>query len=357
VQSCPVLRRTLDSVMLSSSTTAGQSFERKVWGMHTNKAGVAVIGGGLAGLSAANSLTEANVAVMLFERNSTLGGRLGSDTQTDMGAQYFTARHPAFRQACREWEADGWIAEWSPRLYRHDLEQGLRPSSDDIQRLVGVPGMATLADHLQQSFARQQATITQLQQATDGEWILQAADGAEYGPFTAVVLAIPPASAAELLYAAPSLQQDVARVRMRPCWSLAMTFEQPLPTQVDACFVRDGPLDWLARNNSKPQRAGNESWVLQSTSTWAEQHEHDQPARVITELSRAMEQITGLTLPAPSSSQARYWAQARPAEELKWGALAAPRLNLYICGDWCLGGRMENAWLSGRQAAKALLDS
>lgn len=325
--------------------------------MNNNDSGVAIIGGGVAGLSAAATLAEAGVPVTLFEGAGIPGGRLGNDIHADMGAQYFTARHPAFRQACREWEANGWLADWAPRLYRHDLQHGLRPSPDDIQRLVAVPGMASLAGHLQQDLALCQATIKQLQQNANDDWLLRAEDDSEFGPFRAVVLAIPAECATELLTVAPSLQQDVARVRMRPCWSVAMTFDQPLPTLVDACFVRDGPLDWLARNNSKPQRSGNESWVLQSTTSWAEQHMHDLPAQVIAQLKQAMEDITGLTLPPPGSSEARYWPQARPAEQLKWGALAAPRLNLYICGDWCLGGRIENAWLSGRQAAKALLDA
>ena len=324
--------------------------------MHNNNPRVAIIGGGLAGLSAAAVLTEAEVPVTLFERSDTLGGRLGASTHVDMGAQYFTARHPAFRQVCREWEIKGLIAEWSPQLYRHDLEHGLRPSPDDVQRLVAVPGMAALAGHLQPALTRHSASINRLQQTTDGDWLLHAAGGAEYGPFSAVVLALPAELAAALLTVAPSLRQDVERVRMRPCWSVALTFDKPLPTLVDACFVRDGPLDWLARNNSKPQRSGAESWVLQSTASWAEQHSAATSAQVIAELAQAMSVITGLELPQPSNSEAHFWPQARPAEQLKWGALAAPRLNLYVCGDWCMGGRIENAWLSGRQAAKALLD-
>ena len=96
---------------------------------------------------------------------------------------------------------------------------------------------------------------------------------------------------------------------------------------------------------------------MQSTSSWAERHADSSEQEVIAELSQAMAEVLGQPLPEPDASQAQFWPQARPAEQLKWGALAAPRLNLYVCGDWCLGGRIENAWLSGRQAARALLDS
>lgn len=345
----PWLQRQHDSVMLSVRGKGAQY-------MHEYKEGIAIIGAGLAGLSAAATLADAGLTVTLFERQRTSGGRLGNDRLVDLGAQYFTARHPAFRQVSLEWQSKGWVAEWSPLLYQHDQQHGLRSSADDIQRLVAQPSMAGLAEHLQQGLALQQASISLLQQSGDDEWLLSAADGTRYGPFSAVVLATPADTAADLLVSAPQLQQDVARVRMRPCWSVTLQFEQLLPTLVDACFVRDGPLDWLARNNSKPQRGGRETWVLQSTASWAEQHADCLPEQVTAELSQAMANVMGLTLPTDCVSAAYYWPQARPAEQLKWGALAAPRQNLYVCGDWCLGGRLENAWLSGRQAARALLD-
>ena len=323
--------------------------------MHDNQHEVAIIGAGMAGLAAATALQEAGVAATLFERRQHAGGRLGHDPQTDMGAQYFTARHPVFRQVTRHWQDRGWVAEWSPLLYHHDLAQGLRPSPDTIQRLVAVPGMAMLARHLQQGLRLEQASITALRQAAGGDWLLLTDDGAEQGPFSAVILATSADAAAELLAVAPQLQQDIARVEMHGCWSVSLQFEQLLPTLVDACFVRTGPLDWLARNSSKPQREGPETWVLQSTASWAEQHRHTDAEQVISALGHAMTEVMNLQLPHPSVSQATFWPDARPAQELKWGALAAPRNNLYVCGDWCLGGRIENAWLSGRQAAKALL--
>ena len=344
-------------MILSLTVTARQSFQaRNMRHMHNNTQKVAIIGAGLAGLSAAVTLREASLQVSLFERLKNTGGRLGATEQVDMGAQYFTARHPAFRQASREWQAQGWIAEWSPQLYFHDQQHGLRPSMDNTQRLVAVPGMGDLGHRLQEGLPLNHADINHLQQTTDGDWLIHSAEGAEHGPFSAVVIATTPDVATRLLAAAPQLQQDVARVRMRPCWSVALQFHQPLPTLVDACFVRDGPLDWLTRNSSKPQRQGGESWLLQSTASWAEQHAHCNPEQVITELSQAMSDVMGLELPDASSTQTLYWPNARPAEQVKWGALASTRLNLYICGDWCLGGRIENAWLSGRQAAKALLN-
>jgi len=37
--------------------------------------------------------------------------------------------------------------------------------------------------------------------------------------------------------------------------------------------------------------------------------------------------------------------------------LADAGLGLYACGDWCLSGRVEGAWLSGQEAARRLLEN
>ena len=43
-------------------------------------------------------------------------------------------------------------------------------------------------------------------------------------------------------------------------------------------------------------------------------------------------------------------------DEVK-SALADAGLGLYACGDWCLSGRVEGAWLSGQEAARRLLEN
>ena len=69
--------------------------------MRTTGRTVAIVGGGLAGTSAATILAERGVAVKLFESNAYLGGRLGawSDTRAD-GTSFEMERgfHAFFRQ-------------------------------------------------------------------------------------------------------------------------------------------------------------------------------------------------------------------------------------------------------------------
>ena len=44
--------------------------------------------------------------------------------------------------------------------------------------------------------------------------------------------------------------------RSAPCWSVMLAFEAPLDAPFDAAKCETGPIGWMARNASKPGRAG-----------------------------------------------------------------------------------------------------
>lgn len=321
---------------------------------------VAIIGAGMSGLSAASALQQTGVQVSLFDKSRGSGGRMSSKRTTagtfDMGTQYFTARDPAFTAAVDDWLEAGWVAVWQPRLFRYD-EQGLQPSEDQQQRFVGSPRMTALSRGLLGNIPLHSNTrIAQLQRQ-DQQWLLLDTQGKTYGPFDQVIVAVPPAQAAPLLASAPQLAKPAIQSSMEPGWAVSLSFPYPLELPMDAVFVRSGPLDWIARDASKPGRAAAENWVLQSTPDWCAEHLDDDPEQVALTLVAAMAKVLGQTLPAPSFQHAHHWLYARPRESADWGALAAPDKGLYVCGDWCLGGRLEAAWLSGQHAAKALLSS
>lgn len=321
---------------------------------------IAVIGAGLAGISAATTLAQEGHRVRLFDKSRGSGGRMNSKRtevgDLDMGAQYFTARDSRFRNELKSWLDNGWVAEWDPSLYVYDRD-GLRHATDDQQRFVGTPRMTGLTRQLLKDLDFvSQTRIQQLLQQEDGQWYLIDEQQQKHGPFNRVIIATPAPQAAALLDQAPQLAQTAAQVQMEPGWALGVAFNEPLPTPVEACFVRAGPLDWISRNSSKPGRPDQESWVLQSTPEWAHRHLDTDPQEVTRLLLEAFAEVIGCHLPEPLFAHPHRWLYARPAESCNWGALAAPEKDLYVCGDWCLGGRVENAWLSGQQAARTLLE-
>ena len=320
---------------------------------------IAIIGTGIAGLSAARALKDAGHAVQLFDKSRGSGGRMSSKRSEagtlDLGAQYFTARDRRFVNEVQRWQANGWVAEWEPQLYNCQSGQ-LSPSPDEQTRWVGTPRMSAitraLLDDLPVEFGCRITEVFQGQQ----HWNLLDADGGNHGPFSHVIIATPAHQATALLAAAPKLASTAAGVKMDPTWAIALAFDTPLDTPMEGCFVQDSPLDWLARNRSKPGRdATPDTWILHATSAWSKQH-LDLPKEAIIELLHgAFAELLHCSMPAPSFSLAHRWLYARPAGSHEWGVLADADLGLYVCGDWCLSGRVEGAWLSGQEAARRLL--
>ncbi|KAB0566990.1 MULTISPECIES: NAD(P)/FAD-dependent oxidoreductase [Pseudomonas] len=321
---------------------------------------IAIIGTGIAGLSAARALQDAGHTVQLFDKSRGSGGRMSSKRSDagslDMGAQYFTARDRRFVNEVQRWQSNGWAEQWKPQLYNFKSGQ-LSPSPDEQSRWVGTPRMSAitraLLDDLPVEFG---CRITEVFQG-EHHWNLLDADGGNHGPFSHVVIATPAPQATALLAAAPKLASAAAGVKMDPTWAIALAFDQPLDTPMEGCFVQDSPLDWLARNRSKPGRdSALDTWVLHATSAWSKAHLDLSKEAVIEHLHGAFAELLHCAMPAPSFSVAHRWLYARPSSSHEFGVLADADLGLYVCGDWCLSGRVEGAWLSGQEAARRLIE-
>ncbi|SDI67072.1 NAD(P)/FAD-dependent oxidoreductase [Pseudomonas panipatensis] len=321
---------------------------------------IAIIGTGIAGLSAAHALRDAGQDVQLFDKGHGSGGRMASKRSEagalDLGAQYFTARDRRFLDAIQKWREAGWVAEWDPALYQY-RDGVLSPSPDEQPRWVGTPRMSAITRALLHGL-----TVTfscRITEVFRGEqhWQLQDAEGQNHGPFSHVLIATPAPQAAALLASAPKLAAAAASIAMEPTWAVALGFAETLQTPVQGCFVQEGPLTWLASNRCKPGRDTHmDTWVLHASSSWSRQHIDMPKEAVIEHLRGNFAEMIGCAVPAPVFALAHRWLYARPLEAHQLGALADADLGIYACGDWCLSGRVEGAWLSGLEAARRLLE-
>lgn len=347
---------------------------------------VAVVGGGLAGLACAGRLADAGVPVSVLDRGRGPAGRAstrrvpevgsGPVVRFDHGAQYFTVRHPRFRDAVGRWARAGAAAPWEGRIGR--LPPADEGRSGRTGRWVGVPGMSALGRHLARGLDVEWETRVEALRPAPGSaggppWVLveKGRGGAEHGPFGAVVLAVPAPQAAPLLArvaggragrgdGAPvkRLAGVAAGHETRPCWAAMAAFEGRLPVPLDGAFVRDGPVDWAARNSSKPGRARwPETWVLHASPEWSAERLGDPPGEIAGELLEAFFRDAGLDHRDPVHLAGHRWSHARSAEPREDRVLVAGSAGLAVAGDWLAGDRIEGAWISGHAAAGRLLES
>jgi hypothetical protein len=169
-----------------------------------------------------------------------------------------------------------------------------------------------------------------------------------------LVIALPAEQAADLLSpVAPHLAARARATMSEPCWSAMLAFAAPVAVATD-CLRSDGVIGWAARNNSKPERVGPESWVVQAGPGWSKRHLEAEADWVAVALENELSELLGTPLPASLGRAGHRWRYARSGAEGS-GAIWDRDLHLGLCGDWLLGPRVESAWLSGTILASQMV--
>jgi predicted NAD/FAD-dependent oxidoreductase len=318
---------------------------------------VAVIGAGLAGLSAAIALEDQGHEVVVVDKARGPGGRMATRRHQawrfDHGAQYFTARDPRFLQQVLEWRKNGHVEPWDGRI--GVVENGrIAQAPVETERFVAVPGMSSVCRELTGELANCRFEWRVRRAAwSDGVWRLATVDGRTLEA-DALVITTPPDQVAPLL-ADPDLLAAVGQalhgLAMEPCWALMAVFGQPLLAEWDAAFVNEGALGWVCNQAAKPGRPAAPAWVLHATSEWSRVHLETDAAQVVDMLLDAARLLPGAANVQAEFAKAHRWRYSRASHPLESGALWFDRQRLALAGDWCAGSRVEGAFLSGAAAA------
>ncbi len=306
---------------------------------------IAIIGAGMAGLSAATLLKSSGFETVLFEKSQGLGGRMATrrvgDLQFDHGAQYFTARSPAFKAIAGQWQAEGYVREWFEGAY------------------VGTPGMTSPA----RAMAKGLQIITGCQvsglSSSATGWSVLDAGGIiatkGNGQFRSVILAMPAPQVKALAATAGAQFAGCDQAVYAPCWALMLAYEQACGLKLDRMKPNDDMLAWIARNDSKPGHpASSATIVIHASPDWSRQH-LEQPAEWVADtlLARA-HKIAGLNA-QPSYMAAHRWRYALVEKAAQTPFTWDDTTSLGACGDWCLGARVEAAFTSGTALASHIV--
>ena len=318
---------------------------------------IAILGAGLAGISAARALIARGHAVTVFDKGRGPGGRLatrrmeaaGRKLQFDHGAQYLRAEGAGFAAALVEAKAAPW---------------------PDATRRVGMPSMSAVPRALLGEIpcvaSRHVGQIT----GRAGAWVLRHWDARlvrpgkplpdvapeEAGPFDAVLLTMPATQARDVLgQQAPSLSEALGAIRYAPCWTVMAAFDATLALP-ETLRPEAHAIGWAARDSAKPGRnAGQENWVIQAGPAWTRAH-LELPADAIAQpLLAALAAFSTAPLPKPFMAVAHRWRysllEAPLGEPCLWDATA----RIGYASDGCIGGRAEAAWDSGVALAARVL--
>ncbi len=342
----------------------------------------AVIGAGMAGIACARTLQQAGHRVTVIEAQTQLGGRMASREAShgsfDVGAQFFTVRDPRFQLALDS--TPDATRSWSVNAIRTlDATGKAVVSQSSVEpHLVGMPTMdsllATWAAPLT-IYTGEEAQSLERDAMNPAQWQLRTEDidgGVRvHAGFDGVVLAIPAPEAEALLHHSEVKRPaswNIGDVYIAPSWTLLLTFAHAVDPSItamgpqwNAARTEHPRITWLARESSKPGRGKVERWTVQASPDWARKHESDEPQRVASKMLQAFSELTRIRA-TPSDVRIVQWGYAKTINPLPKDAKGKSRSHLWdakqsigLAGDWCLGYRVEDAFISGLELALAVL--
>lgn len=331
---------------------------------------VAVIGAGMAGLTAASKLNELGFIVSVFEKSRGTGGRLSSkrvafsqydsDDKSsfmafDLGCASITSDSEEFSKQLQRWHLSGVIAPW------YVDEHG---KAD----YVGVPRNSALTRHLSKNLECHFGTrVTEVEQV-GGIWHLfsleEQGGGSNCRTLLArakkVIIAAPPAQALDLLPASSSLKVNLNDVQVSAQWVMAVEVDNIL-SDLPAIQVLDDEIIFSINHESnKPGRthkeSGNRSIILQvqASPEWTSNHLDLTPDEVSKLLIQALEKHFEQPLNIVNH-YAHRWLYSRISqgvvtkERFLWDEQGLGLVGDYINNDY---NGIESAWLSGKQMAE-----
>ena len=316
---------------------------------------IAILGCGVAGLSAARELRRHGIEAVLFDKSRGVGGRMSTryadEWEFDHGAQYFTIQDADFQTEIDDAVEAGVVAPWKAKaLY---LKTGELSADTGRERYVGQPRMNSLpkywAEGLDVNLGKRVASLEE----TDS-WTLTFEDGSTASGFDGVISTLPPAQAEKILPTAFPNTASVTSAQMHVCFCLMVGLSAPINPGWDTLRIKDLPIDWIAINNAKPGRPNDVGTiVVHSEAEWSDENAETDHVRVQAVMLKAASALLGMPLEEAPHIALHRWLYASNKSSPDVPCLKSD--GLVVAGDWCLGGRVQGAWLSGRAAAQAFI--
>ncbi|PLX98909.1 MAG: hypothetical protein C0622_11225 [Desulfuromonas sp.] len=312
---------------------------------------IAIIGAGLAGLTAACELTRAGHKTTVFDKSKGTGGRLSSRSYAsgwiDHGAPYLTMISGGMESYLRKSPAASKIVSWSPQF------NGC-PNADEKSQLIGVPRNSAITRGLLEGIRFQPSTrIGRLERTTSG-WRLFNDGESLLGCWDDVIIAIPSPQALALLREWPAIAGRITKAQMEPCWVAAIHCNAPLPGLVDVNIYEHPVVRRITRNSAKDERNNSDVYVVQAQRDWSQKNLEKTGDLVGATLLQQFVELTDGDC-TPELLFVHRWRYAFTKDPLGEACLWDENLRLGVCGDWCLGRTAEHAWESGMALAQRII--
>ena len=319
---------------------------------------IAIIGAGIAGLTTAKMLREV-AEVTVYEKSRGAGGR-ACTRYTDLfdfdhGAQFFTVKAPQFKELLNPLIQSDIVKSWNAKFVEIKKNKVInqRQWNDDFPHYVGAPSMSEIGRFLAQDLDVKLNTEVQIRKKED-QWHIIDTDDVNHGSFDWVISTAPSLQSAALLSDEFKFHNILIERNMIECFSLMLGFENKLDLAWEAALISDADISWISVNSSKPDRKKDFTLLIHSTNLWAKNNFNTKKDTVIEQLLDATSGVTGKAIYNAKHIDVHRWKFANIKKQIIKPPFIDQSNRIAACGDWCIKGRIESAFLSGFELANEM---
>lgn len=322
---------------------------------------IAIVGAGISGLGAARHLSENGHGVVVFERESHVGGRCltvaGQGFVFDMGATSIAPRGKRLEATMLKELSTEALVEVEKPIYVHD---SLRVSTGDshknaIERYTYRTGNQHLCELIAESLdVRLSSPVKEFEKHSDGRFRVLGEE------FDALILTAAGPETLELLTSVGEFR-PLQSAAYRSCLSVGLGFEAALRDLPYHALVEPNqrhPLTWLSVESQKsPGRApeGCTALVAQLSPEFSRMHMGDTDDHIVRATLVSVARLYGEAFASPKIAHVVRWKYSQPEMTAMFESVNRNGANLLVAGDAVAGGRVEYAYEAGIRAAEQLL--
>jgi renalase len=314
-----------------------------------------IIGSGLAGLSAANELSNRGFNVVIVDKGRGVGGRLAvrriGEAIFDNGAQFFTARSERFKTCVNEWIISGVVEQWY---------QSYPGQPKGHPRYRGTPNMASIAEHLAKNQSLMQSIRVESLNYDDHHWAVKL-DNTDTVIARSIVITCPVPQVLELLnkdniVLLSEFTQRLEKIEYESCISVMAVLDGPTIVEDPGALVVDqGPIAWISDNHKKGV-SPIPAITIHANGDFSAKHFNRDRLAVGKELIEQARALFGTA--KVLNFQVHGWLYSKPIITDNDASLLVSNGSemppLVIAGDAFAGPRFEGAVHSGWSAAKQI---
>ena len=320
---------------------------------------IAIIGAGMTSLTL-SSILRKKFNITIFEKSRGVGGRMSTRRAEpyffNHGAQYFKINNEKFRVFLRPFFHENIIRPWNANyaVIKNKVVIKREKWEDKTSHYIAYPKMNSVIKHLANDFSINLSSKVERIEKISNEWFVYDDNNSAYGPYDWIIFTIPPLQVTEILKSFKYLN-IIKKIKMRSCFSLMLGFENLKRIEYDVASFVDEDISWFVIKRFKLNNYFYSNILINSTYNYAERNEFKSREKIKNNLINIASTSIDVDLSNHRHNALHFWRYAMSEKKNKFGSFLDSSSRVLVCGDWCMNGNIEGAFLSAKNGAEKIL--